>query len=305
MKIAILTSGGDSQGMNLALKGALDRATAKNIELYKVRRGYEGLIDDEISLFDYTDIVGRENDGGSAIMISRSSRFLQKKYQKIAIENLRSKDINHLIVVGGNGSFRGAIDLIKLGLNVICVPGTVDNDLNFDTTLGFDSAANNAISAIDNILDCTSSIGAGVAVEVMGRESGDLAKYVGKALNAEYVLTRDTLIDYKEIAKIIKKYLSIGVINPLIIVQEKFIDLKDFVEKIEEYTKYKFKSQVLGYIQRGGRPSAYDRVYGYELGVRAVDLLLANINNVAIGRLNGELVTQDIEKSLNSKTKFM
>ena len=218
---------------------------------------------------------------------------------------MRSKDINYLIVVGGNGSFRGAIDLIKLGLNVICVPGTVDNDLNFDTTLGFDSAANNAISAIDNILDCTSSIGAGVAVEVMGRESGDLAKYVGKALNAEYVLTRDTLIDYKEIAKIIKKYLSIGVINPLIIVQEKFIDLKDFVEKIEEYTKYKFKSQVLGYIQRGGRPSAYDRVYGYELGVRAVDLLLANINNVAIGRLNGELVTQDIEKSLNSKTKFM
>lgn len=305
MKIAILTSGGDSQGMNLALKGALDRATAKNIELYKVRRGYEGLIDDEISRFEYADIVGRENNGGSAIMISRSNRFLQKKYQKIAFENLRTKNINHLIVIGGNGSFKGAIDLIKLGLNIICVPATVDNDLNFDMSLGFDSAANNAISAIDNILDCTSSIGAGVAVEVMGRKSGDLAKYVGKALNAEYVLTRDTLVDYKEIAKIIKKYLAIGVTNPLIIVQEKFIDLNDFVTKISQNTNFKFKSQILGYIQRGGRPSAYDRVYGYELGVRAVDLLLANINNVAVGRINKELITQDIEKSIMSKTKFM
>lgn len=305
MKIAILTSGGDSQGMNLALKGALDRTTAKNIELFKVRRGYEGLIDNEISRFEYADIVGRENNGGSAIMISRSSRFLQKKYQKIAFENLRTKNINYLIVVGGNGSFKGAIELIKLGLNVICVPATVDNDLNFDMSLGFDSAANNAISAIDNILDCTSSIGAGVAVEVMGRESGDLAKYVGKALNAEYVLTRDTLIDYKEIAKIIKKYLAIGVTNPLIIVQEKFIDLNDFVTKISEYTSFKFKSQILGYIQRGGRPSAYDRVYGYELGVRAVDLILANINNVAVGRINKELITQDIEKSIMSKTKFI
>lgn len=305
MKIAILTSGGDSQGMNLALKGALDRATAKKIELFKVRRGYEGLIDDEISQFSFEDIAGRENDGGSAIMISRSSRFLQKKYQKIAVENLRKKGINDLIVIGGNGSFKGAIDLVKLGLNVICIPGTVDNDLNFDMTLGFDSAANNAISAIDNIMDCTSSIGAGVAVEVMGRESGDLAKYVGKALNAEYVLTRDTLMDYKDIAKIIKKYLDIGVVNPLIIVQEKFIDLNEFVTKIAEYTHYKFKSQVLGYIQRGGRPSAYDRVYGYELGVRAIDLLLADIKNIAIGRVNGELVTQDIEKSLMSKTKVM
>lgn len=303
MRVAILTSGGDAQGMNMVLKGALDLAKATKVDLYKVRRGYEGLIDGEISPLTYDDLQGRENDGGSCIMISRSSRFLQAKYRKIAVDNLKKKKISHLIVVGGNGSFRGALDLMKLGVNVICVPATIDNDLNFDMTLGFDSAVNHAVECIDNILDCVNAIGCGVVVEVMGRESGDLATYVGRALNAEYIITNDIPVDYKAISEQIKSYYKMGCTQPVVILQEKFLDIDTVVDSLEKNTGIRFKRQVLGYAQRGGKPSAYDRVYGYELGACAVKLCNEKNTNIAIGRVDGKVQAQDIEKSILSKTK--
>lgn len=305
MRIAILTSGGDCQGMNLVLKGTLDKCLADKIEVFKVRRGYEGLIDNNISPFTYIDMAGSENDGGSAIGVSRSTRFLEEKYQKLGAENLKEHKIDCLIVVGGNGSFKGATKLMRLGINVICIPATIDNDLNFDMTLGYDSAVNNAVNAIDNILDCANSNEYGMIVRVMGRECGDLANYVGRAINAEYVITNKINIDYDHIANTINNYTTLGVKAPVVIVQEYVEDIEKLATILTEKCKRRFKTQDLGYIQRGGKPSAYDRAYGYALGVEAVKFAMKNKANVAIGMVNGELAEQGIEKSIKSKTKIL
>lgn len=305
MKIAVLTSGGDSQGMNLVLKAVLDKCKADKIEIYKVSRGYEGLIGNLISPFTYYDMHGSENDGGSALGVSRCPRFLEEKYQKIAIDNLKNLGIDNVIVIGGNGSFKGSTKLIQAGINVIALPGTIDNDLNFDMTLGYDSAVNNAVKAIDNIMDCANSIECGIVVKVMGRECGDLAEYVGRAVNAEYVITNKTTIDYDHIANTINEYVKIGIKAPIVIVQE-FVEDIEFLSKVlAEKCNKRFKTQDLGYIQRGGRPSAYDRAYGYALGVEAVEHIKRGEVNTALGMIDGQIRAQGIEESLKVKSAII
>lgn len=304
MKIAILTSGGDSQGMNLVLKAVLDKCKAEKIDLYKIHRGFEGLIDNNITPFVYKDMHGSHNDGGSAIGVSRSMRFMQEKYQQIAVKNLNRLKINNLIVVGGNGSFKGALKLIKAGINVIALPATIDNDLFFDMTLGYDSAVNNAVKAIDNILDCTNSIECGIIIKVMGRECGDLAGYVGRAVNAEYVITNKIVVDYDHMANVINEYIKIGVKAPIVIVQENIEDITELAKILTEKCKKVFKTQDLGYIQRGGRPSAYDRAYGYALGLEAVRCLQSKKYNIALGMINSKIQSQNIEKSIKNFSKL-
>jgi len=290
-KIALLTSGGDAPGMNAAIRAVVRSAIYHHLEVVGVLRGYQGLIDANfvsLQLESVSNIIGR---GGTILKTARCAEFFEKEGREKAVEQLKKNRIDGLIVIGGNGSFRGAHLLaIEHNFPVIGVPGTIDNDImGTDFSIGSDTAVNTALEAIDKIRDTVSSMERIFVVEVMGRKEGYIALRVGLGGGAEDVLIPQTEYDIERMCEDIKRGRKRGKVSWIIIVSEGVAGSKDVASLIEDITGFETRSITLGHIQRGGSPTAMDRILASRLGAEAVNALLKGESDKMTG-ISGEEV---------------
>ncbi len=284
-KIGVLTSGGDSPGMNAAIRGVVRSAFAQKLEVMGIFRGYSGLLNDEIRLLSHRSVSNIIDRGGTILKTSRCPEFMTKEGQKRAVEILQRNSIDGLVVIGGDGSYRGA-QVLSHDWNIPCIglPGTIDNDLNgTDRTIGSDTAIETALDAIDKIKDTVNSMERIFVVEVMGRHCGYLALKVALAGGAEQVLIPEVPFELADIAQEITEGYIRGKASWIIVVAEGVGRAADIAEKINDITDLETRVVVLGHIQRGGAPSAEDRILGGRLGAAAVELLARGEYGKAVG----------------------
>lgn len=304
-KLAVLTSGGDSPGMNAAIRAVVRTGLVNNFETYIVNDGYKGLFEDRITKVGHLFVSEIIHRGGTIIGTARLPEFLKVDVQKKAAANLKARGIKNLVVIGGDGSYKGALALSKFGINVVCLPGTIDNDIvSTDFTIGFDTALNTAVEAIDKLRDTSTSHQRISIVEVMGRDCGDLALFAGAATGAELILTAERKIDKDEIIKILAKQRKKGKKHGIVVVSENLLNLNDLAKHIEKKLKVEVRSTVLGHVQRGGYPSASDRVLATRMGVRAVEALIEKIPSSCIGIIANEVEVFDLKEALSKKRKI-
>lgn len=300
-KIAVLTSGGDAPGMNSAVRAVVFSANNLGIEVVGVLRGYEGLIDWETVPLGLDDVRNINNQGGTILFTSRSERFLEQKYRQIAAENLRVHDVDAVVAIGGDGTLRGAIKFKDEGVNIVCIPGTIDRDVACsEYTLGFDTAANTAMEAIDKIRDSSVSHGRCSVVEVMGRKRGYIALWAGMATSADAIVLPekwDGNFDY--IINALRKRHTDGRNSYLVVVAEGVTDAGKLADLIQKETGIESRVSVLGYIQRGGQPTAKDRMYGSLMGAYAIEILRQGRGNRIVAIKNDILVDYDIAEAID------
>lgn len=299
-KIAVLTSGGDAPGMNAAIRAVVRTALYYNLEVYGVNRGYQGLLDDDLvklNAYSVSDIIQR---GGTFL---RSARCLEMKTDEglnKAVETLKKHDIEGLVVIGGDGSYRGAQKLSRAGINVIGLPGTIDNDISCtEYSIGFDTAVNTAMDAINKIRDTSASHNRVNVVEVMGRGSGFIALYSGIAGGAEAILIPERELNLEDVCQKIKEGFSEGKTYGLVILAEGVGHYQEFCDTIEKYSGVTTRGTNLGYLQRGGSPSAFDRMLATKMGALAVECLIDGKTNRCMCYQKSEIVDIEIEKALN------
>lgn len=300
-KIAVLTSGGDAPGMNSAVRAVVFSAVNLGIEVEGILRGYDGLIDWETMPLNLINVRNINNRGGTMLFTSRSERFLQPEYRKQAADNLRANHVDALVAIGGDGTLRGAINFKEEGINIICIPGTIDRDMACtEYTLGFDTAANTAMEAIDRIRDSSISHGRCSVVEVMGRKRGYIALWAGMATSADaIVLPEKWEGNFDGIIEELKKRHTDGRDSYLVVVAEGVIDAEELAEMIQKETGIESRVSVLGYIQRGGQPTAKDRMYGSLMGAYAIEILRQGMQNRIVAIKNDVLVDYDITEAVN------
>ena len=295
--IAVLTSGGDAPGMNSAIFGIFSACKQNDIKLYGVIGGYDGLIDNHFVEITFDMLDGRLNRGGSILKSSRSPRFLKENYFKLALKNLNEHKIDSLIIIGGDGTIKGAIKLRDNGVNVISLPATIDNDLNFSYTIGFDTASNNIVNSLDNICDCLSSFNYGSVVNIMGRGCSDLIDCVASAIHTTFVV-KDKDFNLNTLVKNIKQAKETSHLPIVVLVLEDVVNCDELAATLQLKCKMQFRSHILGYIQRGGTPSAYDRKYGYSAGFNAVESIIQGKTGFAIGMEKDELINKSFEDTI-------
>ncbi len=300
-KIAVMASGGDAPGMNSAIRAVTFSAYNFGIEVVGVLRGYDGLIDWEVMPLSLDDVRNINNQGGTILFTSRSERFLKPEYRKQAAENLKKNNIDAVVAIGGDGTLRGAIEFQKEGVNIICIPGTIDRDVACtEYTLGFDTAANTAMEAIDRIRDSSVSHGRCSVVEVMGRKRGYIALWAGMATSADAIVLPEKWDgDFNSVIDAIKKRHVDGRNSYLVVVAEGVIDAAEMAEMIQEKTGIESRVSVLGYIQRGGQPTAKDRMYGSLMGAYAVEIIKYGKSNRIVAIKNDLLIDYDIKDAVN------
>jgi 6-phosphofructokinase 1 len=304
-KLAVLTSGGDSPGMNAAIRAVVRTGLVNNFETYIVNDGYKGLFEDRIVKVDHMFVSEIIHRGGTIIGTARLPEFLKVEVQRKAAKNLKEKGIYNLVVIGGDGSYKGALALSKFGINVVCLPGTIDNDIvSTDFTIGFDTALNTAVEAIDKLRDTSTSHQRISIVEVMGRDCGDLALFAGAATGAELILTAERKISKTEIIKILAKQRKKGKKHGIVVVSENLLDLDDLAKYIEKQLNVEVRATVLGHVQRGGYPSAADRVLATRMGVRAVEALIEKKPASCIGIIANEVEVFNLKEALSKKRKI-
>lgn len=302
--IGILTSGGDASGMNAAIRAVARTAWDRGVKVKGIKRGYSGLLNREIFDMDRTftgDIISR---GGTVLFTARCEEFKQEEYQKKAADICREEGIDGLVVIGGDGSFRGAQKLAAQGINTVALPGTIDLDIPCtEYTIGFDTAVNVAMEAIDKIRDTSTSHERCSIVEVMGRNAGYIALWCGIAAGAEDIIIPERFdgnrpkLEAKLIDSILEKK-ALGKKHHLIINAEGIGHSYGMAKRIEQGTGVETRATILGYMQRGGAPTAKDRVYASYMGALAVDLLCAGASNRVVGYRNGQYIDYDIEDAL-------
>ncbi len=303
--VAILTSGGDSQGMNACINIIVKFASFNYINVYAVRNGYQGLIDDKIEQISYDDVRNISHLGGTVLKSARSKEFMTLEGQNKAVENLKKHNIDALIVIGGDGSFRGVMELNELGVKTIAIPATIDNDLDYtDNSLGFDSAVNVAAGAIESVKQTMSALDRCSVIEVMGRHCGDIALYSAAACACDVVVIPEKPITTEQIIEKVKAAKERGIASPTVVVAENLIDIQELAKRIQSETGIETKTDVLGYIQRGGAPSVRDRMLALEFGVRAIELLVAGRHNRAIGIKNNKIIDLSMEAALYAPERF-
>lgn len=306
-RIAVLTSGGDSPGMNAAVRAVVRSGISKGIRIFGVERGYEGLIDGDIREMDMRSVADILHRGGTILKTARSERFMTDAGQKRAAQNLDTFKIDGLVVIGGNGSLTGALALSeKYGVPVIGIPGTIDNDLAYtDRTIGFDTAVNTVLDAITRIRDTSSSHERTTIIEVMGRHCGDIALYSGLAGGAEFVLLPEIETDMGELCQKVLEGINSGKLHSIIIKAEGYpMDPNEVANMVAERTGREAKLVVLSYLQRGGSPSFSDRMLATQCGIKAVELFSSDIYNKAIGLANGEVMGFDLKAALQVESEF-
>ena len=299
-KIAVLTSGGDAPGMNACIRAAVRFGLSKNMEMYGVMRGYEGLLKGDIfRMFRHsvTDIIQR---GGTILNTARSERFFDEEGRKEARDRLAALGIEGLVVIGGDGSFNGAAKLAcETDIKVACIPGTIDNDLNYtDYTLGFDTAVNTVLNAVNNIRDTMSSHDRACIVEVMGRSCGDIALFSAIGGGADAVVTPEKGLDLDALAAQLKQGEKLGKSSNIILLSEGVCSAQSLKEQLAAVTDMTLRTVTLGHVQRGGSPSLRDRLLAARFGVKAIECLIAGKNAAAVGVRNEEIVADDLQKAL-------
>lgn len=295
-KIAVLTSGGDAPGMNAAVRAVVRKAIYEGFEVAAVYNGYQGLIEGKIENMELGSVGDIIHRGGTMLRSARCPEFRTIEGRKKAIEQLKKHGIEGLVVIGGDGSFRGAYELTKLGIPCIGVPATIDNDIKgTEFTIGFDTALNTVIDAIDKIRDTATSHERTFIIEVMGRDAGDLALWAGLAGGAETILIPEEKSDIPDIIKRLESGTGRGKKHSIIVVAEGVMLATDLAEILKEEANIETRVSVLGHIQRGGSPSGRDRVIASQFGARAVEVLKENRGGLAIGMQNHKVVDYDLQ----------
>ena len=305
-KIAILTSGGDAPGMNAAVRAAVRTGLSMGMEVFGIERGYEGLLDGEIRKMEWHSVGDILQRGGTILRTARSERFREAKWQKHAVDMLQTFGIEGLIVVGGDGSFHGGLELDRLGVTVMGIPGTIDNDLGCtDYTIGFDTAVNTVLSMISNLRDTASAHERTTIVEVMGRHCGDIALHAGLAGGADVILVPEMETDINMVCRRVLRGQQSGKLHSIIMKAEGVdMSVQQLAEIIEERTGREVRSVVPGYIQRGGTPTGRDRMLASVMASKAVKLLYDDERSTAIGIITNELTAVDLADALEMKKEF-
>lgn len=299
--IALLTSGGDASGMNAVIRTVARYAIYNNLKVYGFYEGFKGLINNDFKVLDLNSVGGIIDRGGTFLYSARSEEFKSRKGQKSAIDNLKKNKIEGLVVIGGDGSFRGAHELHKQGIQVVGIPATIDNDVaGTDYSIGFDTALNVIIDIMSKIRDTASSHERIFVVEVMGRNSGMIAVNTGIACGADYILIPEIEFDLVKIASQIKNHRE-GKRHTLVVVAEGAASASDVASSIKLLAGHEVRISVLGYIQRGGSPSALDRILAAGFGKKAVDLLLEGESDCMIGIKSMKIETSKFEDILEIK----
>ncbi|MDX5475196.1 MAG: 6-phosphofructokinase [Bacillaceae bacterium] len=290
-KIGVLTSGGDSPGMNAAVRAVVRKAIYHNLEVYGIYQGYAGLISGNIKKLELGSVGDIIHRGGTILYTARCEEFKTLEGQKKGIEQLNKFGIEGLVVIGGDGSYKGAQKLTEHGYPCIGLPGTIDNDIaGTDYTIGFNTALHTVIDAIDKIRDTATSHERTFIIEVMGRHAGDIALWAGLAGGAETIIIPEVGYKMEEVVNRIQKGLERGKKHTIIVLAEGVCSGTDFAQKLDEAANIDTRVSVLGHIQRGGSPTAFDRVLSSRLGARAVELLIEGKSGRAIGMENNQLV---------------
>lgn len=300
-KIGILTSGGDAPGMNAAIRSVTRVALANGIDVVGIRDGYRGLIEGNFEQFTKKSVSDILDRGGTKLGSARLREFKDISLQTQALDMLKSHGIDALVVIGGDGSYRGAQALTQLGINCIGIPGTIDNDIpGTDFTIGFDTALNTCVEAVDKLRDTSSSHHRCSIVEVMGNHCGDLAIYTAISCGAEVVVTPETGYDELDVLEKLR-YLDSAVhkSHAIVIISEKITDADGLARKVSLNTGFSGRATVLGHIQRGGSPTPFDRALASRLGEKAVDCLMNDLGGHCVGIINNEIVSMPIDEALN------
>ena len=305
-KIAVLTSGGDAPGMNACVRAVTRYAINSGLEVYGVERGYTGLVNNKIFQMNKRSVSDIIQRGGTILKTSRCPEFKEKEYIQIAADNLDAYDIEGLVVIGGDGSYRGAKDLYEMfGVKVIGIPGTIDNDLAYtDYTLGFDTTVNTVLSAI-NLRDTMTSHDRVCIIEVMGRKCGDIALYAGIGGGAESILVPELECNIPALVRKIKVNQRIGKTSDIIVLAEGVMKAEELKQKLKDGgVTGSIKTTTLGYIQRGGTPSMQDRLLAAQFAKKAVDLLLQDIGGKVVGIRDNHIIADDIAEALAKERVF-
>lgn len=298
--IGVLTSGGDAPGMNAAIRAVVRYGIANDLRVMGIQRGYNGLINGEIFEMNRSSVSDIIQRGGTILKTARSDEFKTVEGRKKAYNVLRVFGIEGLIVIGGDGSFRGAQLLSQEhDIKTVGVPGTIDNDLAYtDYTIGFDTAQNTVLDAINKLRDTSTSHERVSIVEVMGRHCGDIALFTGIAGGAESIIVPEEVYDFDELCKTILEGKRSGKVHNLVILAEGVGGAQELAKKIENVTGIETRDTILGHIQRGGSPSAFDRILASRLGAKAVQVLLEGKSQRVIGIKDNKVVDTDIDEAL-------
>ena len=290
-KIGILCSGGDCPGMNACIKAVVNTCVANDIEVVGINRGYQGLIENDVRKLGLLDVDNVETIAGAFIKTSRSSEFMTEAGFNQAVANLKANGIEGLIVIGGNGSFRGCRDLVNAGVKVIGIPGTIDNDLFYtERSLGFDTAVQQAVNTITDIKQTMYANDRAVVFKCMGRHCGDIALHAAVATEADSLAVNEVGYSIADVVRDVKSAMKHGVTSPVVVISEgSSIDMEELVFEIQSQAHLTTRGIEIGYLQRGGSPTYYDRMLAVRWGVLAVDLLKADLTNLAVGIKNDKI----------------
>lgn len=305
-RIGVLTSGGDTPGMNAAVRAVLKAGLDKGLIVMGIYHGFQGLMEGRVKQLQYEDVHNTIDRGGTILRTARSQQFRTPEGQEQAIKVLHAYGIDALIVVGGDGSYHGALALAQQGIPTIGLPGTIDNDMGYtDFTIGFDTAVNNVIHEIGKIRDTMRAHDRVGVVEVMGRNCGDIALWAGIAGPADITLVPERDYPWEEAARRLADNKLRGRLTSMVIIAEGAGHAEDFAKYIEEHTDIEIKPVVLSYIQRGGDPTAFDRVLATRLGVRAVELLVNGATEGrAVGIRDNKIIDVTLEDAVHQPARF-
>ncbi|MDR2620301.1 MAG: 6-phosphofructokinase [Propionibacteriaceae bacterium] len=306
-RIGVLTSGGDAPGMNACVRAVVRTGAALGMEVFGIEHGFDGLIRGDIARLGPRDVSDTIQRGGTILKTARSKEFRTPEGFQRAVSMAHNFKLEALVVIGGNGSLQGALELQAAGVPVMGLPGTIDNDLAFtDFTIGFDTAVNTALSAISNVRDTSNSHERTTIIDVMGRECGDIAIYAGITGGAELILVPEVPVDLDDICRQLIESRRRGKSSSIIIRAEGVdISSQELDSEIARRTGLEVKTVVLGYVQRGGSPTAADRLLASRVGNHAVALLAADITGKAIGVQGGQVVAHDLAAALQMPHKPM
>jgi 6-phosphofructokinase 1 len=305
-RIGLLTSGGDAPGMNAAIRAVVRSGIYFGMEMFGIERGYAGLMDDCVIPMEMRSVSNIVQTGGTKLRTARCLEMMTEEGKRKAVATLEKHGIEGLVVIGGDGSFRGARALTEeFGVPTIGIPGTIDNDLEYtDYTVGFDTAVNTCLDIINKLRDTMTSHERVSVVEVMGRHCGDIALYSGIASGAEIIVVPEVKYDMDEIVEKVNRSRASGKHSNIIVVAEGVMSADDFAGKLQAHTPYSVRPTCIGHVQRGGSPTMADRMLAAQFGNKAIRLLNDGIGNRVVGIRNNKIIDMDIIEAVSMKKTF-
>ncbi|NLN49962.1 MAG: 6-phosphofructokinase [Clostridiales bacterium] len=303
--IAVLTSGGDSPGMNAAIRAVVRSSIYNELKVYGVQKGFNGLIHGDVVEMNISSVADIIQRGGTILRTARCEEFETEEGIEKALNIIDIFNFDGIIIIGGDGTLRGAKTLSDRGIACIGIPSTIDNDLPFtDCTIGFDTALNTVLDAVNKIRDTTTSHERVSIIEVMGRKSGDIALYSGLAGGAESIVVPEMEFSFESICKKLLQGKNRGKLHSIIMLSEGVGNAIKLAEDIESKIGMEVRITILGYLQRGGAPTAFDRILASRFGAKAVELLLQGKSGRVVGIRNNDIIDEDFDVALNTKKKF-